>query len=178
VVADSVRVNPESGVPGRKECELTTRRPFIRNFAAGPHLDWFLVLAVCTVLGIRFYLRLTGYPQIGGDTLHIAHMLWGGLMMLGALIILLSFLGRGSERLAVLVGGVGFGTFIDEVGKFITQDNDYFFQPTVAIIYVVFILVYLAIRAIHRDRLATHQEYLVNALQELTEAAEVVAIRQ
>jgi len=150
---------------------VRSRQPFIRNFEAGQYLDWFLVTAVTTVLLIRAYLELTGYPQIGGGTLHIAHMLWGGLGMLVAMIILLSFLGRGPQRLAAVVGGAGFGTFIDEVGKFVTKDNDYFFQPSVAIMYVVFILIYLAVRAIHREGIATSQEYLVNALQELGEAA-------
>lgn len=150
---------------------MKSRQPFIRNFEAGQYLDWFLVTAVTTVLLIRAYLELTGYPQIGSSTLHIAHMLWGGLGMLIAMIILLSFLGRGPQRLAAVVGGAGFGTFIDEVGKFVTKDNDYFFQPSVAIIYVVFILIYLAVRAIHREGIATSQEYLVNALQELGEVA-------
>jgi hypothetical protein len=27
---------------------------------------------------------VTGYPQIGNSTLHIAHVLWGGLLLFGA----------------------------------------------------------------------------------------------
>ncbi|MBD3219609.1 hypothetical protein GF314_00080 [bacterium] len=149
---------------------MPTRR-LLRDFEAGRQLDLMLVAAVAAVLGIRFYLAVTGYPQVGGDTLHIAHMLWGGLLMLAALVLLLSFVGRGPHRLAALLGGLGFGTFIDEVGKFVTQDHDYFYRPTVAIIYVVFVLLYLAIRSIHRERAATPAEYLVNAVQELEQLA-------
>ncbi len=148
-----------------------SRRRFIRDLQAGRYLDLFLVSAVAAVLAIRFGLHLAGYPRIAPGQLHIAHMLWGGLLMLVSLVLLLSFLGRGVHDLAALIGGVGFGTFIDEVGKFVTQDNDYFYRPAVALIYVSFVLLYVAVRSIHRRREATPQEYLVNALQELEEIA-------
>jgi hypothetical protein len=150
---------------------MTIRRRLLRDFEAGRQLDLMLVAAVTAVLGIRFYLELTGYPQVGGGTLHIAHMLWGGLLMLAALVLLISFVGRGPHRLAAVIGGLGFGTFIDEVGKFVTRDNDYFYQPAVAIIYVVFVLLYLAIRSLHRERTASRAEYLVNAVIELEQLA-------
>ena len=140
-----------------------------RNFDAGNYLENFLVAAVAAVLGIRLFLKMTGYPQIGGSSLHIAHMLWGGLLMLVSIIILLSFLNRASERLASIVGGIGFGTFIDEVGKFVTRDNNYFFEPSVAIIYVTFILIFIAIRAIQIGRSYSQIEYLLNALRETQE---------
>ena len=148
------------------------QRLFIRNLQAAQRLQSFLVSAITAVLAIRLYLDLTGYPQLRGGGLHIAHMLWGGLLMLAAIVILLSFVSKASERLAAIVGGFGFGTFIDEVGKFLTSDNDYFFRPAVAIIYVIFILLLLAIRAIHAGgRTYTSQEFLVNALQEMEEVA-------
>jgi len=149
------------------------RRPprLVRDLHAGAHLDLFLVSAVASVLLIRFYLELTGYPSVGGATLHIAHMLWGGLLMLAALILLLAYLGRASRGWAALLGGVGFGTFIDEVGKFVTRDHDYFFRPAVALMYVVFIAAYMAGRTIRRRRVPVAEEYVVNALQELEQAA-------
>ena len=149
----------------------TIRRRLIRDLHSGAQLDLFFVSAVASVLLIRFYLRLTGYPQVGGQTLHIAHMLWGGLLMLVALILLLAYLGRTSRRWAALLGGIGFGTFIDEVGKFVTRDNDYFYRPAVALIYVVFVLAYVAMRSIRRWQEPSSDEYVINALQELEEAA-------
>jgi hypothetical protein len=146
------------------------RRRLVRDLHSGGHVDLFLVSAVASILLIRFYLRLTGYPQVGGETLHIAHMLWGGLLMLAALLLLLAFLGRASRRWAAVLGGVGFGTFIDEVGKFVTRDNDYFYRPAVAMIYVVLVLSYVGVRSIRRRPLA-EEEYLINALHELEEAA-------
>ncbi len=150
---------------------MGNHRQLIRDFHAGQYLDLLLVSAVSAVLAIRFFLYATGYPTVGGDSLHIAHMLWGGLLMLVALILVLSYLGRRAHQLAALMGGVGFGTFIDEVGKFVTHDNDYFYRPSIAIMYVVFVLTYLVIRSIHRVRQPVEEEYLLNALQEVANVA-------
>ncbi len=84
--------------------------------------------------------------------------------MLGALIILLAFLDHRAKVIAAILGGVGFGAFIDELGKFITRDNDYFFQPAVALIYVIFVLIFFTIRAISRRQPLSGQECLANAL--------------
>lgn len=128
-------------------------------------LEIWLVSAVVTVLVIRLYLYLTGYPQVGGDTLHIAHMLWGGLGMVIAFGILLLFASSIWKPIAALIGGIGFGTFIDELGKFITKDNDYFFQPTVAIMYAVFIVLYFGARYFDRRRKPTEADHLYLAAQ-------------
>ncbi len=145
------------------------RHLIIRNFKAGDHLEIFLVAAIASILIIRLYLKLTNYPKLGGESLHIAHMLWGGLLMLAAIIILLSFLNKTWQVWAAIIGGIGFGTFIDEVGKFVTHDNDYFYQPAVSLMYITFILIILGIRAIHKKRHYTEQEYLMNTLRELEE---------
>ena len=150
---------------------MAKHRILIRNFQAVNYMEDFLIAAVATVLGIRLFLEITGYPRIEGGGLHIAHMLWGGLLMLASMIMFLSFLSRTSNRMAAILGGIGFGTFIDEVGKFVTSDNNYFFQPTVALIYVTFILIFLIIRTIHSRQYYSDEEYLMNALEELEEVA-------
>ncbi|MCA9833753.1 MAG: hypothetical protein KC435_07415 [Thermomicrobiales bacterium] len=128
-------------------------------------VEIWLVSAVVTVLVIRFYLYLTGYPQVGGDTLHIAHMLWGGLGMVIAFGFLLLFASSIWKPLAALVGGIGFGTFIDELGKFITKDNDYFYRPTIAVMYGVFIVLYFVARYFDRRREPTEADHLYLAAQ-------------
>lgn len=149
---------------------MSSRRPtFIRNYDAWGHLEVFLVAAVAAVLSIRLFLELTGYPQLGGAGLHIAHMLWGGLLMAAAIIMLISFIGRTIHRWAALIGGLGFGVFIDEIGKFVTEDNDYFFEPAVALIYVVFVLTFLTVHVIHSRPRYSPVEYLMNALHRMEE---------
>ncbi|HEY0405423.1 MAG TPA: hypothetical protein VGC89_06830 [Pyrinomonadaceae bacterium] len=147
------------------------RQLLIRNFGIGFYLETFLVAAVAAILTIRLLLRLTGYPQLGGGGLHIAHVLWGGLLMMASIIILLSLLGRAAEMLGAVTGGIGFGVFIDEVGKFVTSDNDYFFRPSVAIMYVIFILLFIAGRALQTRGGFSRREYLLNALHEMEEVA-------
>jgi hypothetical protein len=127
-------------------------------------LETFFIAAVGTVLGIRVYLAATGYPQIGGGTLHIAHVLWGGLLMTAACILLLGFSGRLVVRVASVLGGAGFGTFFDELGKFITRDNDYFYAPAIGLIYAGFVVLYLVIVRIAAIEPQTPEQRLAYAL--------------
>lgn len=143
---------------------------FIRNIDAREYLDIFLVSAAASIVFLRLYLHLTGYPTIGGASYHIAHVLWGGLLMLFAFILNFAFLGRRVQWVIAIVGGVGFGVFIDEIGKFITNDNNYFFRPAVGIIYAIFVALYLCIRFLTREHKLTDQEYQLNALRQLEEA--------
>ena len=145
------------------------RRTYVRNVEAGELFEDFLVAAVASIVLIRVYLHLAGYPSLGGARFHIAHMLPGGILMLVALLLLLGYLGAGVRHVAAILGGVGFGTFIDELGKFITRDNDYFFEPTAALVYLVFILTWLAFHAARRRPL-TAEEAVANALEMTLEA--------
>lgn len=146
------------------------QRAFHRNAAARDNLEVLLVSAASSLLLLRFGLYASGYPQVGGGSLHIAHMLYGGLLLLAAVVILLGFLGKRASRLGAFIGGAGFGIFIDELGKFITRDNNYFFRPTVGIIYAIFIILYLLFNFISRSQTMTSREYQLNALSELQEA--------
>jgi hypothetical protein len=148
---------------------LTPRFAF-RSADVGRRLDVFMVVAVASVLGNRIFLVITGYPQLGNGTLHISHAIWGALMMAIAIVISISFLGPFGRVIASFLGGAGFGWFIDELGKFITRDVNYFFEPTFAIIYCVFIVMYLVFRAVER-RPFQPAEGLLNAIEALKSAA-------
>jgi len=130
-----------------------------------------LMAGVTTILVIRTQLWLTNYPQLGGHGLHIAHLLWGGMFMLIAIGLLLTFLGRPVRSAAAIVGGVGFGFFIDELGKFITEDNNYFYKPAAALIYLIFIGLFLLARALRRHDELTPRDELANAVDLLGDAA-------
>lgn len=138
---------------------------FIRNTNATIYLEVFFVFAVATILLTRLFLHLAGYPQISGGGLHIAHLLPGGILMLIAIIFLLTYLNHQARWVSAIVGGIGFGLFIDEFGKFITSTNDYFFQPTIALIYVVFVLLFFLFRRLSSNRTLTDETYVVNAIE-------------
>ena len=141
------------------------KHTFVANLSMGSRLDALLVSAVLALLSLRLYLYLSGFPQVGGKGFHIAHMLWGGLLMIVALVILLAFIDRTAQWTGAILGGAGFGIFIDELGKFITRDINYFYRPVVAIIYLIFIALYLATREIMDHQHVTPETSLANALE-------------
>ncbi len=142
-----------------------------RDSRALARFDLFLFTAVATVLVVRTALAATGYPQVGGGGLHVAHVLWGGLLM-GASIVLVQILPGGRVRVrAAFIGGIGFGLFIDEVGKFLTKDVNYFFKPAIAIIYAVFMGTYLIVREVLQRRRLTDARRLALAAGALTDLA-------
>jgi hypothetical protein len=143
---------------------LPSLRRLTRNAEASALLESFFVAAVASFLGIRWFLALTGYPRIGSGGIHIAHMLWGGLLMLLALLLLLAFLDRSVQHVAAVIAGLGFGTFVDEIGKFVTADNDYFYRPAVALVYGLFVVAFLVGRTFVGRRPLSENEARANVL--------------
>jgi hypothetical protein len=117
----------------------------------------------------RSFLYLTGYPQIGGGGLHIAHVLWGGLILFIAALLPLIFANRWVYPLGAILSGIGVGLFIDEVGKFITQDNNYFYPPAAPIIYAFFLLIFMVYSQVRRQAPRNPRIELYQALDALEE---------
>lgn len=110
-------------------------------------LDTFVLAGVVTIFLTRAFLAISDYPQIGSDSLHIAHVLYGGAVLVGAFLFLL-LASKPNTLIAALIGGIGFGLYIDEIGKFVTQDNDYFYEPAIGLIYISFLVIWFVARLI------------------------------
>ncbi len=132
----------------------------IRDIRYKDFIENLLISAITAILVIRGFLTVTGFPQISTGQLHIAHMLWGGLLMLFAICLLLISNHPNLKYSTSIIAGIGFGAFIDEIGKFITKDNNYFYKPTYAIIYVVIVLLYLSFRLTMKKDLTSQEKHL------------------
>ncbi len=117
----------------------------------------------------RLFLDLTGYPQLGGGELHIAHVLWGGLLLFIAALLPLLYVNRWAFVLDSVLAGAGVGLFIDEVGKFITRTNNYFYPPAAPIIYAFFLITLLLYVELRRPRKRDTRSELYTVLQDLEE---------
>jgi hypothetical protein len=149
----------------------STRRPVAREEAAG-YLTLLVVAFVVTVTVTRVFLAVTGYPSIGSGTFHLAHALWGGLLLVVAVVVQLLWANRWALRLAAGCAGIGVGLFMDEVGKFITTRNDYFFPLAAPIVYVTMVILgWIAFRA-RRRRPPTDRERLYEVLDDLQDLAD------
>ena len=163
-------VSPASGGPDMV-ARLGLRRP-VRREGAERYLFLTLVSFAVTVMATRVYLELTGYPRIGGGELHIAHALFGGFFLFVAAILPIVLAGRRVYRTAAVLGGIGIGLFIDEVGKFITTQNDYFYPAAAPLIYATFLLAVLVYLRVRRHAQPDPRSQLLTSLQLMEEAVD------
>jgi hypothetical protein len=143
------------------------RKP-VRRSGAQQYLLITLLSFAVSVAGTRLLLELTGYPQLGGE-LHIAHVLWGGLLLFTAALIMMILANSWAHILGAVLAGLGVGLFIDEVGKFITQTNDYFYPAAAPIIYAFFLLTVLIYLQIRRPVMNDARVELYRTLSGMTE---------
>jgi hypothetical protein len=141
--------------------------PRLVRRVSAPRLVLDVLIAFgATVLIVRLYLELTGYPRLGNATLHIAHMLYGGIMLTIASLLMIIYASPTTIRIGAILTGIGLGLFFDEVGKFITANNDYFYRPAAPIIYLIAVgiaLLFVVLR--RREMKPTDGELLVEALE-------------
>ncbi len=130
------------------------KRMWIMRENASDLILQIMIWAIGTILATRYWLEMMGWPTISFGDWHIAHVLWGGLLMMVAMILIITNYGRRILKIGAIIFGIGWGLFIDEIGKYLTKDNDYWFQPAIIFIYISFIVLFLIYRYI--DKLDDH----------------------
>jgi hypothetical protein len=144
----------------------------VRREGAERYLLVTLVSFAATVIATRWFLTLTGFPRIGGGDLHIAHALWGGAALFAAAVLPILLAGRFVYLTSALLAGVGIGLFIDEVGKFISTENDYFYPAAAPIIYATFLIAVLVWLRARRPDDRDPRSQLLTALELFEESVE------
>jgi hypothetical protein len=141
----------------------------VQRYRADSYVLIVLVSLAGSVIGTRLFLELTGYPQLGGETLHIAHAIWGGLLLYVAALLPLILANGWAQTASAVLNGVGAGLFIDEVGKFITRDLDYFYPPAAPLVYAFFLLSVLLYRFVRRYKPEAPRSQLYHVLEGVQE---------
>jgi len=141
----------------------------VRRLLAERYLLISLISFAASVLVVRLFLELTNYPRVEFGNLHIAHVIWGGLFLFAAALLPIMYANRWALFWSALFSGVGFGLFIDEIGKFITQTNDYFYPPAAPLIYACFLLTVLIYAQFRRPRPTTTREDLYHIFSMMEE---------
>jgi hypothetical protein len=149
------------------QTNLLPVRSAVRRLYAEHYLLITLLSFAGSVTLTRLFLNLTGFPQLGGGGLHIAHVLWGGLLLYIAALFPLILANRWALDVSAFLSGIGVGLFIDEVGKFITQQNDYFFPTAAPIIYALFLLTLLIYNWVRRNRGTDPRHSIYLALEQM-----------
>ena len=154
--------------PGKSTpTNLLPVRSAVRRLYAEHYLLITLLSFAGSVTLTRLFLNLTGFPQLGGGGLHIAHVLWGGLLLFIASLFPLILANRWALDVSAFLSGIGVGLFIDEVGKFITQQNDYFFPAAAPIIYALFLITLLIYNRVRRYRDPDPRRSIYLALEQM-----------
>jgi hypothetical protein len=153
----------------RMKTLLPAVRHLIRREQAENYLLILMISFAFSVSATRTFLHLTNYPKIGGGELHFAHVLWGGLILFISAVFPLIFSNSWIYKVSAAGSGIGIGLFIDEVGKFITSNNDYFYPPAAPVIYVFFLLVVLVYVRTRRPVIHDPRSLLYQTFDEMHE---------
>jgi len=148
------------------------KRKLVRRLHSDRYMLIMLVSFAVSVSAVRFFLEISGYPQIGYAELHIGHVLWGGLFLFVGGLLPLVYANKRILDISGLLSGVGVGLFIDEVGKFITQSNDYFYPAAAPIIYVFFLLTILIWQLVRKPAQVDLRTNLFHTLEDFEEILE------
>jgi hypothetical protein len=148
-----------------------TRR-LVQRYYSERYLLLTLLSFALSVSFTRLFLEITGYPQLGGSELHFAHVLWGGLVWFAGSLFPLIFANHRALDISAILTGIGSGLFIDEIGKFITQSNDYFYPAAAPVIYAFFLLTLFIFSLNRKRRDFSLREHLYRTIEQFEEILE------
>jgi len=154
---------------------LESLRRINRSVRRAGSVKYLLLMLISFALSVtltRIFLNITGFPKLGSGNLHIAHVLWGGLFLYIAAVLPLQFANRWVYSLSAVFTGFGMGLFMDEVGKFITSNNDYFYPPAAPIIYSFFIIASILYLQAKKNNVITDKAALFHAFDMMEEVLE------
>jgi hypothetical protein len=141
----------------------------VKRKGAARYLRITILSFAGSVILTRIFLGITGFPQLGGGGLHIAHVLLGGVLLFVAALLPLIYSNRWVYSWGSFLAGVGVGLFIDEVGKFITENNDYFHPLAAPIIYSFFLITVLIYTQVRGEPPKDTRAKLYQILEEMEE---------
>lgn len=148
------------------------RTNFIKRENASDLILIVMISALVSLLVTRSLLNLFGWPTISFGVWHIAHVLWGGVLMMIGIILILATYGKKIRRIAAIISGIGWGLFIDEIGKYLTKENDYWFQPAIIFIYISFIILFLVYRYFEKNQNKNSKMLLYSVITQLENVAD------
>ena len=85
----------------QQQADQPSARGAVTAANAGTVVTLFGVAAALSIALTRVYLDLAGYPSVGGKVFHLAHALWGGLLLIIGSVLTLAL--RNGQRLQRLV---------------------------------------------------------------------------
>ena len=155
---------PEKNVPRKGR--------LVQRYYSERYLLLILLSFALSVSLTRLFLEITGYPQLGGSQLHFSHVIWGGLIWFAGSLFPLIYANHRALDISAVFTGVGAGLFIDEVGKFITRTNNYFYPAAAPIVYSFFLIILFIFFLIRKERKLTLREKLFQVLEQFEEVLE------
>jgi len=144
----------------------------IQKETAPDNILLLMISAIFSLLSVRLYLQLANFPKIGTGSWHVAHAVFGGFFMIFSSLLSISFYGKTIRKTSSILFGLGMGLFVDEIGKLLSSDNDYLFQPAVSLIYIFFVLIFLFYWYLSRNRPVNSKTHLYRSINKFEEIIE------
>jgi hypothetical protein len=117
-----------------------------------------------SVIAIRFFMAVSPITILVVGNFHVAHMLYGGVLLLIASLLVYILQNSRALEISSWLTGIGFGFFIDEIGKYVSLNNDYYYKLAAPLIYLSFLITVFVFFWVKQRQKLTAKERLYHAL--------------